>query len=146
VVAAHPDAFRGTDLDPENNRKRMEKLVARMEALIDELLPKRAESTADMVAQLRNALASNTIGGKEAAQEKWQAASTEMEAAREAWQRLGPAGDETAALTERFEKACQRLVSERPRPVERPKPPRSESPRHDRHDRPPRPRSSRPPR
>jgi len=144
VVAAHPDAFRGTDLDPENNRKRMEKLATRMEALIDELLPKRAESTADMVAQLRNALASNTIGGKEAAQEKWQAASTEIDAAREAWQRLGPAGDETAALTERFEKACQRLLSERP-PMERPKAkdvPRDRDRDRDRRPKRPRPNAS----
>src|SRR5204862_1470826 len=33
VVATWPEAFAGTDLDPANTRKRMEKLLARIETL-----------------------------------------------------------------------------------------------------------------
>src|SRR5207237_6410645 len=41
LVALWPSAFGGTDLDPELTRKRMEKLVAR----IEELVPSQARST-----------------------------------------------------------------------------------------------------
>ena len=138
VVNAYVESFRGTDLDPENNRKRMEKLCVRIEALANEVLPRRAESTVSMVEQLRNALASNTIGGKAAAEDKLRAAAAEVDTAREAWQRIGPvAGDEAHALGERFKKACDRILAERP-----PDKPAAPEPRErrDRNDRPRRPK------
>jgi hypothetical protein len=137
VVNAHPDVFRGTDLDPENNRKRMEKLCLRVEALANELLPRRAETTDLLVQQLRNALASNTIGGKAAAEDRLRAAVAEVEAAREAWQRIGPViGDEAHALSERFEKASARILAERPPEKREPPPPRERRERNERNDRP----------
>jgi hypothetical protein len=116
VITAAPTAFRGTDLDPENNRKKMEKLCTRLEALVGEMIPRRAETTASLVEQLRNALASNTIGGKTGTEDRWRTAIAELDAAREAWQRIGPVpGDDARALTERFEQACSKLQQERPR-------------------------------
>jgi hypothetical protein len=114
VVEAHPEAFRKTELDPEANRSRMEKLCAKVEAL----LPK-AEATAgaSLAEQIKEALASNTMGAKGEAETRWKAAAAEVEAAQAAWKRLGPVPGETGrALSERFASACQRFAASRPRP------------------------------
>jgi hypothetical protein len=118
IIAAYPDAFRGTELDLDANKKKMEKLCAKVEALVDELVPKKLENTTEtLVAQLRNALASNTIGGKAAREERWRAASEEIEAAQAAWRRIGVAPGDPAvtALTQRFDRAITKLQNERPR-------------------------------
>ena len=104
-----------------------------------------AESATDLAARLRDALASNTIGGKEAVEQRWNAAAAEIETAQSAWKRLGPLpGAEGRALVERFELACRRFQDERPRPdPRRAEAPRPERPRRDRRegrDRPERPR------
>ena len=70
VRAAWPQAFAGTDLDPDANRQRMEALVVRVEKLAASLrgpLSGGDESlspTTRLAAMLKEALASNTIGGK----------------------------------------------------------------------------------
>ena len=137
VVLAFPAAFAGSELDPEANRRKAEKLVAKVEAVLAELSPgppsAQVHTAADLAARLRDALAQNTIGGHAAVEAKWQAAGIEVEAAQAAWTRLGPLfGDEGRLLSERFEKACRRFAEQRPR-VERPtyqdRPPRREGPR-----------------
>ena len=137
VVLAFPAAFAGSELDPEANRKKAERLVAKVEAVLAELSPgppsAQVHTAADLAARLRDALAQNTIGGHAAVEAKWQSAGTEIEAAQAAWSRLGPLfGDEGRLLSERFEKACRRFAEQRPR-VERPsyqdRPPRREGPR-----------------
>jgi hypothetical protein len=117
LIEAWPKAFEGTDLDPEANRQKAEKLCARVEELLASLAP---ESTAvsgqDLAERIKNALASNTIGGQAAVEEKWQAAAAEIESAQSAWQRLGPVpGEAGRALTERFEAAGRRFQERRPR-------------------------------
>ena len=122
--------------------------MARVEGLLESLAPKSASAAAsasDLAARLRDALASNTIGGKEAVEQRWNAAATELETAQMAWKRLGPLpGAEGRALVERFEAACQRFALERPRPdPKRAAATRPERPRRDRRegrDRPERPR------
>jgi hypothetical protein len=133
VLAAFPEVFRGSDLDPDATRKKMEKLCTRVENLANELAPRRDQnvSSADLIAKLRDALASNTIGGKTAVEERWRAATEELEAAQAAWKRIGVIpSDETRSLTERFESACARLIAERPRPSSSsaPRPPRPAHP------------------
>ena len=138
LLEAFPAAFQGTDLDPEASRSKAERLVARVEALLQELAPAtpQASSAAELAARLRDALATNTIGGRDAVEAKWQSAATELESAQGAWKRLGPLpGDAGRALVERFDEACRRFVQLRPR-VERPP---SEPPRR-REGRGPRPR------
>jgi hypothetical protein len=97
-----------------------------------------AVTAQDLAARLRDALASNTIGGRDAAAERWQSASAEMESAQTAWKRLGPlAGEDGRALAQRFESASQRFLAlrpkgERPRGEERrPERPRRDGPRRD---------------
>ncbi len=61
VIAAHPDAVRGTELDPAQLRARREKLIARAA----ELLPKQAaapEAGVDLAAQLKQAMRQNAFG------------------------------------------------------------------------------------
>ncbi len=121
LLEVFPAAFQGSDLDPEASRSKAERLVARVEGLLQELLPAtpQASSAAELAARLRDALASNTIGGRDAVEAKWQSAATELESAQGAWKRLGPLpGDAGRALAQRFDEACRRFAQQRPR-VER---------------------------
>jgi hypothetical protein len=119
VVAAWPAAFAGTDLDPDATRKRMEKLVARVE----ELVPAKAAaakqlSPAELLAQQwRERLASNTMGrSAENEDVKWRAAEQEIRNAQSQWMRLGPVPPEVAGpLNERFQRAVRRFYDQRRR-------------------------------
>jgi hypothetical protein len=125
LVERFPEAFAGTELDPEASRGKAEKLVTRVEDILQDLAPTRGaraiESTEELAARLRDALAARTIGGREAEEARWHSATSEVEASQAAWRRLGPMpGPEGEALAERFEAACRRFFEQRPRP-ERPK-------------------------
>jgi len=117
LIEAHPASFRGTELDPEANRARREKLCVRVEALA--AAQAEAESTADLsgmdlARKLKEALASNTIGGKGEAEARQRAERAEVESAQAAWKRLGPVPGETgAALETRFSEACGRFFGSR---------------------------------
>jgi len=120
VVASWPSAFSGTDLDPDATRKRMEKLVARVE----ELVPARSASNkqlspAELLAQQwRERLASNTMGGRTTENEeaKWRAAEQEIRSAQSQWMRLGPVPPDVAGpLNERFQRAIRRFYDHRRR-------------------------------
>jgi hypothetical protein len=120
VVAAWPAAFSGTDLDPEATRRRMEKLVARVEQLV----PARAAapkplSPAELLAQQwRERLAANTMGGRGPEQDeaKWRAAEQEIRNAQSQWMRLGPVPPDVAGpLNERFQRAVRRFYDQRRR-------------------------------
>lgn len=123
AVAVAPHAFAGTDLDPAIAIQRMEKLVARVEAFLEEMAePDEGLSPTELLAaKLRSALATNAMGGRASEDAKWRAAADAVKDAQAAWQRLAPtSGPETEALTARFREACRR-VNERSR--------RSNSPR-----------------
>jgi hypothetical protein len=116
LVAAWPGAFSGTDLDPEVSRTRKEKLVARVEALAARASPAPSAAATlhgdDLARRLKEALASNTMGGKADAAAQKRADADEVQAARESWKRLGPVPGETgAALEARFEAACAPFAS-----------------------------------
>ena len=116
--------------------------MTRLEALLAGRAPKAAsaaESGADLAARLRDALASNTIGGREALEQRWQSAALELETIETSWKRLGPLpGEAGRALAERFEHAARRFAQERPRLEHKPEPRRPERP--PRRERPERPR------
>jgi hypothetical protein len=122
LVAIWPAAFGGTDLDPDITRRRMEKLVARVEELIqDQGASSQAQlSPAERLAQQwRERLAANTItGGRTAESEesRWKAAEQEMRNLQAQWMRLGPVPPEVAGpLHERFQRACRRFNDRRRR-------------------------------
>ena len=119
VLARWPQAFAGSDLDPETNRKRMETLVRRVEDLAASVEGRRPSEAADaamsptvrMAAMLKEALAANTIGGKVDEGSRMRAAAEEVGQAQASWARIGPvAEDQRRALTDRFQRACRRIT------------------------------------
>jgi len=113
MIETCPDEFRGSELDPDVNRKRKEKLCARAEALVpDEPAAPAGEPTPEQVAaRLREALSNNALGGVLAKQESADAAETIADL-RDSWHRLGPVpGPDGVDLEERFERACQRSLA-----------------------------------
>jgi hypothetical protein len=121
LVAAWPAGFSGTDLDPDTTRKRMEKLVSRVEELAPEKGRAQAPlSPAELLAQQwRERLAANTMtGGKSTDTEevRWRTAEQEVRNAQAQWARFGPLPAEVAApLNERFQRACRRFYDGKPR-------------------------------
>jgi hypothetical protein len=122
LVATWPGAFAGTDLDPETTRKRMEKLLARVEEIVEAQPSKPANlSPTELLAQqLRDRLAANTMsGGSRAAENeesRWRASEQEVRSAQAQWMRLGPVPPNVAGpLNERFQRACRRFFDSRKR-------------------------------
>jgi hypothetical protein len=117
LLTGHPESFRGTELDVEASRQKMEKLCARVEGFLADAAPAPAGSQA-LAEMLREALASNTIGGKAGEEAKWRAMADEVRQAQASWSRLGPVpGDTGRQLTERFHKACNRFFEQLRRKV-----------------------------
>ncbi len=119
LLETNPGAVQGTDLDVDANRRKMEELCARLERLLpaagapDEVALSPAARLATM---WREALASNTIGGRAAEEARWRAAAEDVRKAQTAWQRIGYVPDEVRhPLTERFERACRRISELRDR-------------------------------
>ena len=114
VLTTYPDAFKSSELDVDASRRRMEKLVARLESFVSENEAK-PESGQDLAARLREALASNTIGGSAAAESKWRGMAEEVREAQSSFSRLVPVPGETGKeLSERFHKACNRFFDQVP--------------------------------
>ena len=111
LLVVHPDAFRGSELDVEANRQKLEKLTARVESFSAEgATSAPAAGSQALAAMLREALAANTIGGRAGEESKWRAMAEEVRQAQSAWARLGPVPGETGrALSERFHRACNRF-------------------------------------
>ena len=121
LVATWPAAFGGTDLDPEGTRKRMEKLVAKVEELVPSQARPQAMSPAERLAeQWRERLAANTMtGGKTAAETEdaaWRTAEQEVRNVQAQWARLGPVpADVAGPHNERFQRACRKFYEQRKR-------------------------------
>jgi len=121
IVAAWPAAFAGTDLDPANTRKRMEKLLARVEALVKQhgTEAPAAVSPAELLAQRwRERLAANTMAGGQAVAQteelRWREAEQEVRSAQSQWTRLGPLpADVAGPLNERFQRVCRKFYDQR---------------------------------
>lgn len=121
LIARWPQAFAGTEMDPEANRKRMEALVKKVEDLaassagpaVDQAL----SPTNRLAAMLKEALAANTIGGKADDDSRARAVAEDVRQAQAAWAKLGPvAEDARRPLSDRFHRAIRRL-SERTAPA-----------------------------
>ncbi len=113
LIATRPQLFAGTELDPNAIVQRMQKLVARVEGLISESRnapdPK-LSATELLAARLRNALASNAMGGRGHEDSKQRGATDSAKEALTSWQRLPPVHTpEAEALASRFRDACRKL-------------------------------------
>jgi hypothetical protein len=116
VIVRWPAGFKGTDLDPEANRRRMEALVKRVEELAASLGGGASEAGAQMSPQrlasmLKEALAANTIGGKVDVESRRRAAQEDARQAQASWSRIGHVpDDERRALADRFQRALKQLA------------------------------------
>ena len=125
LLTSFPEPFRGTELDIEASRQRMEKLVSRLETIVAGAEPKQ-DSAQDLAARLREALASNTIGGRAGEESKWRGMAEEVRQAQASFARLVPVPGETGKqLADRFHKACNRFFDQYRRKV-----PQSSGPSH----------------
>jgi hypothetical protein len=94
----------------------MEKLVARLEGLLEQLnegveSPKKTLSPTEMLAQkLRSALAQNAMGGRSTDDGKWRSAADTLKDAQASWQRLPPVpGEQAAQLQSRFANVSRKI-------------------------------------
>jgi uncharacterized protein DUF349 len=113
VMASYPASFKGTELDVDASRQKMEKLCARVEAMTAEAPAAPANSSQALADMLREALAANTIGGRGGEEAKWRSMAEDVRQAQSAFSRLGPVpGSAGRDLTERFHKACNRFFDQ----------------------------------
>lgn len=113
VMVTHPEGFRGTELDVDASRQKMEKLCARVEGFLADAPQAPANSSQALADMLREALASNTIGGRGSEEARWRAMAEDVRQAQASWSRLGPVpGQAGRELTERFHKACNRFFDQ----------------------------------
>jgi hypothetical protein len=113
VMVTHPDQFRSTELDAEASRQKMEKLVAKVEGFLSEAPPAPTNSSQALADMLREALATNTIGGRGSDEGRWRAMGDDVRQAQAAWSRLGPVpGQAGRELTERFHRATNRFMEQ----------------------------------
>ena len=116
AVGAAPDAVRGTEFDVAANLRRLEDLVTRAERLAGPDTGRReaASPATILAAQLREALAANTIGGRADDDAKVRAAEHEMRHLQSSWAQVGFVPDAQARpLAQRFQRACQRFFEHR---------------------------------
>ena len=117
VITRWPSVFGGSDLDPDANRKKMETIVQRIEALAKSIAGPAAAGgdaavspTTRLAQMLKDALAANTIGGKADDDTRFRAASDEVKQAQAALSRIGPVPDHVRrALSDRFQRATRRI-------------------------------------
>jgi hypothetical protein len=119
LLLGAPAAFIGTELDPAVSAKKRGKIVARLESIVDELEDRKpaAEPLESLAQRLKDALASNTIGGGGRREPKldWRQASDEVSRLQATWAKTAPVpGEEGRALAERFERACRSFFERRP--------------------------------
>jgi hypothetical protein len=126
LVTKWPDAFKGTDLDPEQTKGKMEKLIAKVEKLLpsEAAEPAKNLSPAELLArQWREALAANTMGAgaaRQAEDARQRAAEQEVRSAQAAWARLGPLRpEERKPLQDRFDRAVRKFSEMRRRSTAR---------------------------
>jgi hypothetical protein len=113
VLAKSPEAFRGSKLDFDATRRRMEQLCVQVEGFLQGKVTTTelaATPAATLATMLKNALATNTMGGRVDEEGKWRAATAAVRDAQQSWQRLGPMpGEEGRQLNARFQRACRRF-------------------------------------
>ncbi len=118
VVARYPEAFSGTDLDPDRNRAALERLCERVEALLEEAAPSTSEGQTPaeiLAAQLRDALASNTMGARVDTEAKRRADTDVVKRAQSERRALGVVPSEVGRqLSDRFRAACDRFYQRNP--------------------------------
>jgi uncharacterized coiled-coil protein SlyX len=129
VVERVPAAFTGTDLDPERNQGALEQLCERVEALLGDSAKSPVadgRSPAEVLAaQLREVLASNTMGARVDPAVQQRADIEEVKRIQTERRGLGVViGEAGRQLSDRFRAACDRFSQLHPPSAARTPPPR----------------------
>jgi hypothetical protein len=116
LIEAYPGALKGSDVDPQANRQKLEQLCTQVEGLVgpDASIDRDASPAAILAKQWREALAANTIGGKVDEDAKWRQGIEQVRRAQQAWRRVWPVPEEAEQpLADRFQRACQKFYRRR---------------------------------
>ena len=117
IVDAHADQFRGTEHDPVQRLKQLERLCKRAEALVEaEASGDAGVSPAELLARKwRAQMAANTMGVRVDEQAKRRAARDDVKRLQAERRRLGTlTGADADTLQARFQRACDRVFRENP--------------------------------
>ena len=113
LIAAWPAAFRGSDLDPDRQLRRLEALCARVETLVRDDVEPSASPAEVLAARWREALASNLMGARVDEARRRRSTLDEVRRLQAERRRLGQIpGAEAQRLTQRFQQACDRLFQD----------------------------------
>ncbi|MBI4477741.1 MAG: DUF349 domain-containing protein, partial [Acidobacteria bacterium] len=115
VLALGHALLKGTEFDAEENQRKMERLCKTVEGLAEASATPGAGASpvSILAAQLREALAANTIGGRVSDESRWRASLEEVRRAQAAWRRLGPVPRPVERqLSNRFRRACNKFFDE----------------------------------
>lgn len=115
VVASHPEAFRGTDLDPARSLKQLEVLCTRAEALAPSAtVDDSGASPSEILAKKwRAQLASNTMGSRADESARRRAAVEDVKRLMLERRKLGKvSGHDAQQLDERFQRACDKVFQQ----------------------------------
>ena len=118
LLEVYPESFRGTDLDPGTNLRKLEELCARVEGHLASAWggDGASASPAEVLAsRWREALAANTMGVRVDEEVKWREAAEVVKRAQAERNRLGLLpGERGRKLSARFKRACDRFFAQRP--------------------------------
>ena len=118
LLEVYPESFRGTDLDPGTNLRKLEELCARVEGHLARAWvgDGASASPAEVLAsRWREALAANTMGVRVDEEAKWREAAEVVKRAQAERNRLGLLpGEQGRKLSARFKRACDRFFAQRP--------------------------------
>ena len=118
LLEVYPESFRGTDLDPGTNLRKLEELCARVEGHLARAWggDGASASPAEVLAsRWRETLAANTMGVRVDEEAKWREAAEVVKRAQAERNRLGLLpGEPGRKLSARFKRACDRFFAQRP--------------------------------
>lgn len=120
LIAAHPDQFSGTDLDPARRLRQLEKLCARAESLMPiEKIEQAGASPAEVLARKwRDQMAANTMGARVDAVARQRAIREDVKRLQAERRKIGSlTGSAAEALQTRFQRACDRAFRETASPA-----------------------------
>ena len=115
VVETWPSVFRGSDLDPHRQLRRLEQLCARAETLLGGHVESRQSPAEILAARWRDALASNLMGTRVDEAARRRSALDEVRRLQAEWRKIGPLpGPDAQRLAQRFQQAWRPLAQRSP--------------------------------
>ena len=113
VVETWPSVFRGSDLDPHRQLRRLEELCTRAETLLGSNVESRQSPAEILAARWRDALASNLMGTRVDETARRRTALEEVRQMQAERRKIGSLpGPGAQRLAQRFQQACDRLFSQ----------------------------------